>query len=142
MSLKNFGGVLEYAIELEKNDADFFRKAAENPDCSELQELLERFEREDRKNVKALTRARQENVTEMILEPVQGLDEQDYLGERPDPASMSRADVLDAVGRLEDNAQRFYLEAAERIKSLSDVGRTFQRLAKKRKARSENLKNG
>ena len=141
MSLKNFGGVLEFAIELEKNDAAFFSKAADNPNCSDLIEGLERFEKEDRKNTKALTRARQENVTEMTLEPVQGLDEQAYLHERPDPGSMSREEVFEAIDRIEDNAQRFYQDAAERIKSLSDVGRTFQRLAKKRQSRSESLKN-
>jgi len=141
MSLKNFGGVLEFAIELEKNDAAFFSKAAGNPNCSDMHELFEKFQREDQKNAKALTRARQENVTEMTLEPVSGLDERAYLEDRPDPGSMSREGVLKAVMGIEDNAQRFYQEAAERIKSLSDVGRTFQRLAKKRKARSESLKN-
>ena len=141
MSLKNFGGVLEFAIELEKNDAAFFSKAAGNSNCSDMHELLEKFQREDQKNAKALARARQENVTEMTLEPVSGLDEGAYLEDRPDPGSMSREGVLKAVMEIEDNAQRFYQEAAERIKSLSDVGRTFQRLAKKRKARSESLKN-
>lgn len=139
MSLKNFGSVMDFAIQLESGDASFLEQVLHNPEMQENREVLERLAQENKKNSKTLSRARQENVTEMILEPIQGLESEEYQTDRPEPENMDGAELVAKLKELEDRAERFYREAAERIKPVSDVAGTFQRLAKKRRARREKL---
>ncbi len=139
MSLKNFGGVLDFAIELENEDASILEMAEKNQEMSSYQEQLTRLAKENKKNAKTLTRARQENVTEMILEPIQGLEVENYQEAKGDPTSMRKDEIVDHLKRLEDRAERFYREAAIRLQPVSDVAGTFQRLAKKRGERRKKL---
>lgn len=139
MSMKNFGAVLDFAIQMENEDASCLQQAVENPECEDCTDILKRLEKENRKNAKRLTRARQENVTEMILEPIQGLEEENFRIQRQDLRKISRQEALDKLKQLEDAAHRFYQEAAERIRPVSDVAGTFQRLAKKRKERAKQI---
>jgi len=141
MSLKNFGGVLDFAIELENEDASFLQQAGKNPELSGLGDDLEGLMRENQKNMKALTRARQENVTEMILEPIQGLKAEEYQMGVADPGQMKKTEFVDNIKQREERAERFYQDAAVRIKPVSDVARTFERLAKKRKVRKEKVES-
>mgnify|MGYP006301139777 FL=1 len=104
MSLKNFGGVLDFAIELENEDASILEMAEKNQEMSSYQEQLTRLEKENKKNAKTLTRARQENVTEMILEPIQGLEVENYQEAKGDPTSMRKDEIVDHLKRLEDRA--------------------------------------
>ena len=139
MSLKNFGGVLDFAIHLENDDALYLQQTEKSVQNQETRELIERFIRENTKNAKTLTRARQENVTEMILEPIQGLEVENYQEAKGDPSRMHKDEIVDQIKRLEDRAERFYREAAIRLQPVSDVAGTFQRLAKKRGERRQKL---
>ena len=139
MSLKNFGGVLDFAIQLENQNASFLQDALNNPETNDCQDTLERFLNENKKNSKTLSRARQENVTEMILEPIQGLEEQSYQAEEIDPKQLNKQQVLEKIKEREDKSLDFYENAAERLKPVSDVASTFKRLAKKRRTRIEQL---
>lgn len=139
MSIKNFGAVMDFAIQLENGDASFLERVLHNPEMQGNREVLEGLAKENKKNAKTLSRARQENVTEMILEPIQGLESEDYPADMPEPVDMDQVGLVEKLKELEDRAQRFYLEAGERIKPVSDVAGTFQRLAKKRRARREKL---
>lgn len=139
MSLKNFGGVLDYAIAMEKQDSGFIQQAMNNPDMQDCSELLQALAKENLKNAKNLARARQENISEMILEPVQGLEEKSYQLSQPDAAGISRPEIMQLLQQMEERAQRFYTDAAEKIRPVSDVFSTFQKLTKKRKARIEKL---
>lgn len=139
MSLKNFGGVLDFAIEMEKEDALYLQEAIKNKECNDCSDFLKRFEKESQKNAKILTRARQENVTEMILEAIPGLEPEQYRVDKADPKEMSKDELLAVLKKLENNAERFYLEAAEKIRPISDVASTFKRLAKKRKERARQI---
>ncbi|MFO8031262.1 MAG: hypothetical protein R6U22_01840 [Desulfohalobiaceae bacterium] len=139
MSLKNFGGVLDFAIQLENDEASFVQDALDNTESKDCQDLLERFLRENKKNSKTLTRARQENVTEMILEPIQGLEAENYQLEKVDPGQLNKSEILQKLKEMEDRAESFYQQAAQRLKPVSDVASTFQRLAKKRRTRMQDL---
>ena len=70
MPLISFGSILSFAEELEKQDEAFYAAAAANPAFAELKDLFEQFLKDTRKNIKNVQRTRRENVTEMILEPV------------------------------------------------------------------------
>lgn len=141
MSLKNFGGVLDFAIELESSDASFLQEAISNVKSIDNIDLLQRFIQENKKNIKLLTRARQENVTEMILESISGLDAEQYQISKVDPKNLEETGLIDRIKKLEERAERFYQEAAEKIKPVSDAAGTFEKLAKKRRKRKQEIES-
>ncbi|MFO7717131.1 MAG: hypothetical protein ACQESV_08605 [Thermodesulfobacteriota bacterium] len=135
MSLKNFGNVLDFAIEIEQQDTAFLQGILQDRASESRQEEFKAWSKENTKNTKKLLRERQENVTEMILEPIQGLDEAAYT---LDPSQIG-GDPLHEAHAREQRAEAFYAEAAERLKPVSEVATTFRRLGTKHKARRERL---
>ena len=139
MPLENFGSILNFAEELENQDQAFYRAAAANPTCTEFIELFERFAADAAKNVKTVQRTRRENVTEMILEPIRDFRREPFMVHYDDVDSMSPEQVLAAAKRLEERAERYYTEAAEKIKALPEVARALKSIGKKRRAHLESL---
>jgi rubrerythrin len=52
---------------------------------------------------------------------------------------MSATEALETARRLEDRAERYYTEAAEKIKAQPEVARALKLIGKKRKAHSDRL---
>ena len=139
MPLINFGAILNFAEELEKQDLEFYTAAANNPACAEYKELFEQFAGNGKKNIQSVQRTRRENVTEMILEPIQDFTRAPFRLEPASADNIGSAEVFEIARKLEDRAQRYYLAAAEKIKALSEVSRALKSLAKKRVAHSNKL---
>ena len=70
MPLENFGSILNFAEELELQDLGFYKTLVDNPACADHKPMFEAFAAAIDKNVKTVQRTRRENVTEMILEPI------------------------------------------------------------------------
>ena len=139
MPLTNFGSILKFAEDLEAQDLAFYRAAAENPACTSHQDLLQQFAADLQKNQKLIQRIRRENVTEMILEPVQGLTRSEFTLEVDSDRELDAAGVLDESRARENRAERYYLKAAEQIKSQAEVARGLKQIAKKRAAHLKHL---
>jgi hypothetical protein len=74
--LNQFGAVLSFAINIEKILVEYYESAR-----GENQEYLSELEQRrdaSQKRVKKLERSRRENVTEITLEPIEGLDASNY----------------------------------------------------------------
>jgi rubrerythrin len=54
---------------------------------------------------------------------------------------MSTQDAIDTACRLEQRAERYYLEASEKIKALSEVSRALKLIAKKHTAHLKKLES-
>jgi rubrerythrin len=139
MPLENFGSILNFAEELEKQDRDFFTVAAGNPACEPNREIFEQFAADAAKNIKTVIRTRRENVTEMILEPIRDFTRGPYCEQCAEASSMSAEDALATANRLVDRAERYYSEAAVKIKALPEVARALKNLAKKHNKHRELL---
>ena len=139
MPLENFGSILNFAEELEKQDQAFFSAVAGNPACGEHKEMFEQFASDAGKNVKTVQRTRRENVTEMILEPIRNFVRGPYCEECETADSMGVEDALATARRLVDRAERYYSEAAEKIKAQPEVARALKTIGKKHKAHREKL---
>ncbi len=134
MPLENFGSILNFAEELESQNRDFFSAAAANPACAEMQDLFGKFAADGKKNIAAVQRTRRENVTEMILEPIRDFTRTPFCEECANAGSISQAEALDAAHRLEERAERYYTQAADKIKALPEVSRSLKTLAKNHRA--------
>ncbi len=139
MPLINFGSIINFAIELESQDEQFYAAALNNPESEVHKAVFEQFIRDCKKNQKNLQRTRQENVTEMILENISGFTRAPFVIETQNPEGMKAAEILEMASKLEERAESYYLKAAEKIKALSEVARILTLLAKKRAAHRTNL---
>jgi rubrerythrin len=139
MPLQNFGSILNFAEELERLDRQFYAAASGNPACAGCKALFAELEAEAARNVTTVQRIRRENVTEMILEPVKDFTRAPFCEACEGAAVQSAAEVLATAARLERRAERYYTEAAEKLKALAEVSRALKTLAKNRKAHAAKL---
>lgn len=140
MELSTFGALLAFAIELEESAARFYRDAADGQDCEPVRETLLALARQNENRRKLLVATRQEHVTEMVLEPITGLNRSDYEIESQPPGGMTRTQVLAHAAEIERGAQRFYSDAAARGRDLlAGVARIFRRLAREKQNRAREL---
>ena len=78
MALTTFGAIMGFAAEMAKSGGRSIRAWPQRAKDHALKEVLEALSAEERKNHALMMRTRRENVTEMILEPVSGLHQEDY----------------------------------------------------------------
>jgi hypothetical protein len=139
MTLENFGSILNFAEQLEKEDQEYYALLLQNPACAEHKDLFESFAADAKKNMSVIQRTRRENVTEMILEPIRDFTREPFCIACQGAENLSSAEALQTAKSLEDRALRYYTEAAEKIKALPEVARALKMIGKKRKAHVEKL---
>jgi len=139
MPLNNFGSILTFAEEMETRLQTFFERAAGNPACADMASGYSQLANDGRKHIQTLQRTRRENVTEMILEPIQDFYRAPYVVEYTDPADRDPLEVLADARRLEETAENFYQTAAEKIRALPEVARALKTIGKKHIARHRQL---
>src|SRR5215475_13765454 len=96
-SLNTFGSILTFAIELEAALRDYYQAAGVSARAAEADKRRSNLER-----------VRRENVTEIKLEPIEGLHEDDYTLNLNDTSAAGQKAV-------EATAARFYTDVAPTI---------------------------
>lgn len=142
MELSNFGSIMSFAAELEAADKAFYEAAAASPACTAHKDLLEAFSKDEMKNEKNMLRARREHVTEMVLEPITDFTSEPFASDREVTPDMSLEQTIARALELEEKAQTFYNQAAEKTRGLAEISRVLAKTGKKRaahKARLEEL---
>jgi hypothetical protein len=110
-SLNTFGAIMGYAIELEARLRDFYQGTGNDKRAADADKRRTNLER-----------VRRENVTEIKLEPIEGLSDQDYVIDYTDHSDEGQF-------AAEQNAARFYSDTAPKI-NVREVQRVFERHAK------------
>jgi rubrerythrin len=141
MDLGNFGAVLTFAAELEAADSQFYLSAVKNPVVEKYRSTFEEVAAVLRKNEKDLLRARRENVTEMILEPIHDFIAATFSSDRSEDAENTAEAVLEKAVEIEANAVRFYIVAAEKMHALPEVSRLLTKVGKSRAGNQMKLEN-
>lgn len=137
LELGTFGAVMKFAMELESIAAEFYKSASSKTTDAGLGSLLEKLSSRSTKRSKILERVRRENVTEMILEPIAGLDSDSYDLETENPDSKS---LLEICIRVEEKRFKFFVEGSTKIGFLIEAADTFERLADENQDNIETLK--
>ena len=135
MPLTNFGAILNFAEVLEREDMEFYSRAASAAGSTPPAELFAALAAENKKNIALVQRTRRENVTEMILEPIRDFTRDPYELKPEDLAELGPAAAIS----LENRAIRYYSDAAEKIRALAEVARVLKTLVKKREKRLERI---
>lgn len=110
-SLNTFGAILTFAIELETRLTDYYKAAGDSARAADADKRRANLER-----------VRRENVTEIKLEPIEGLDEADYALNLTDTSAAGRSAV-------EQTAARFYADVAPKI-NVREAQRALERCAR------------
>lgn len=139
MPLINFGSILSFAEELEKQDLAFYSDAALNEACKAHSEIFSGFAQEAQRNIKTIQRTRRENITEMILENIEGFTRVPYCLECDSAAEMDAAEVLETARKLEDRSARYYTAAADKLKAQREVARALKLIGKKHISRQAKI---
>ena len=122
---------MKFALEIESKVSDFYKEAGRHTKNDKLVGLLGDLVTRGQKRVKTLERVRRENVTEMILEPIEGLDSDSYKIENAVPQTIDDATIKTLVSTVETTLQKFYTAAARKIDFLPEAEYAFELLAEK-----------
>lgn len=138
MPLNSFGAILSFAESLETQKLAFYRSAGQRDLPPGMATLFKTLEAEGEKQIKLIRRTRQENATEMILEPVTDFYKASFLLEGvPDPADPVA--IARSAGQNEKISLDYYTQASLKLKALPEVSRTLKQLSRKQTARLEKL---
>ena len=129
MDLTTFGAVVKFALDIEAEASSFYESAIGVVTDPGLGKLLESLFHRGQKRIKTLMRIRRENVTEMILEPIAGLDSEVHKPVTVIPAGADDGVVRETAAALETKLHEFYMHAAAKIGFLSEAAYAFELLA-------------
>ncbi len=129
MDLGTFGAIMKFALDVEGEVAKFYESAKEMVKDQELVDLFDSLANRGQKRVKTIERVRRENVTEMILEQISGLDSDTYKPETSPPDTLDDDALRGTAIEIEKKLQAFYTQAGVKIDFLSEVAYSFELLA-------------
>jgi rubrerythrin len=139
LELGTFGVVLKFAMEVEQEAVSFYESVCKTVKddglLSTFRDLLKRGE----KRLTNLERTRRENVTEMILEPIIGLNSEDYEISTEIPTDSDENNIRELAVGIEKKLFEFYTQAATKVDFLSEVAYSFELLAEANKDAIERL---
>ena len=135
MALSTFGAIMGFAAKIIGQTKGTYEALIEKAKNPALREILQTFLGEGGKNYSLMEKTRRENVTEMILEPVSGLHQEDYEINLKMSDTMGDADVLKVAMILEEREKKFFRDTSSKV-SLPEVARIFRKIAQKKE---ENL---
>ena len=131
MALTTFGAIMGFAAEIVGQTEETYNALMQKAKDSALKETFQVLMMEEKKNRSLMEKTRRENVTEMILEPLTGLRDEDYELKLAIQDRMGDADLLKAALVLEEREKRFFQDASSKV-SLHEVARTFRKIAQKK----------
>ena len=123
MTLNQFGAVMTFAVELESQLAIFYTKAFAQAD-NENKAIYSKRAEDATTRQKKLEKSRRENVTEIILEPIEGLNPPKINLESFKPEN---------IAEIEKEVAQFYLQASEKVNVL-EAQRVLKKCFKEHKA--------
>jgi len=142
MRLKTASEIVKFAGELEEKSANFYEKMAER--FPERKDIFLSLAKENRKCKKMVQRAYSEVVSDALETgfSFEGMESEKYLIETNFFQNEDVRLLLNKALEMEKKIQKFYLDAAEKSKSLlADVPRVFERIGKKREERKHKIRD-
>ena len=132
MELTTFSMVLRYTLQLEDQTAQFYRTLAASNKLNQARDLFTKFASDSDRRKKDLARTAQESVDHSLLEPVSGLLEETYALNTAVPNGATTSDVISTARDLETKMAKFYTDAGDKIKFISNVSRLYKRYSQDR----------
>ena len=129
MDLGTFGAIMKFALETEQDVTKFYEAASKLVNDQNKVELFQDLLKRGEKRLKTLERVRRENITEMILEPIIGLDSENYKIVTEIQSNQGEKEVQELALSIEKSLLEFYTHAGAKIDFLIEVSYSFELLA-------------
>lgn len=120
---------MSFALELEHASEVFYKQLHGSTSDSTLKPILEKILARCTVRISTLERVRRENVTEMILEPIRGINSDSYPTAITLPSSANSSELRDAAKAWEVKRKSFFESASHKIEFLMEAADAFERLA-------------
>jgi rubrerythrin len=130
---------MKFALDTEEAVTNFYKSAAESATDPELVDLFGDLADRGLKRTKTLMRIRRENTTEMILEPIVGLNSESYDLTASLSDSADDAVLRELAASIESKLHQFYMDAASKIDFLSEAAYLLELLAEKNEEFAQRL---
>ncbi len=135
-----FGSVIRFALELEKGAAGVYEELAMEPKAAGAVEMFKALAAAHNKRGELLEHTRQQKLNEMILEPIQDMDRNNYLIDTRTPKGLDVKGAARFAAQIEETSSRFYLDAAKIAKMLmAEAARIMDKLGKESQANKAKL---
>jgi rubrerythrin len=131
MALSTFGAIMGFAAEMIQQTETLYKTMVQKAKEPVLKEALQVMLEEEGKNHSLMEKTRRENVTEIILEPVTGLQQGDYEVEMKGMDQAQEEDLLKMALILEEREQRFFNDVSDKL-PFPEVARIFRKMAQKK----------
>jgi len=141
LELRTFGAVLRFALELEAGVTAFYKSALGHTTNPKLRQLSEGLIQRGEKRAQLLMRLRRENTTEMLLEPITGLDGDQFRPQTNLPKGTGDPGLTKLASATETKLQAFYTAAAEKVNFLSEAAGAFEHLAEENAENARHLQS-
>lgn len=129
LELGTFGAVMSFALELEHASEAFYKQLHGSTSDSTLKPVLEKILARCSVRISTLERVRRENVTEMILEPIRGINSDSFPTDITISTSTDSKDLQNAAKAWEAKRKSFFESASHKIEFLLEAADAFERLA-------------
>ena len=140
MALTTFGAIMGFAAEITGQTGEIYKTLVQKAKDLGLKEMVQALSVEGGKSHSLMEKTRRENVTEMILEPISGLHQEDYEIDLRVADPMEDADLLKAALVFEEREKKFFSDVSSKI-PLPEVARIFRKLAQKKQENLEKLQS-
>jgi hypothetical protein len=139
MELGTFGAIMKFALATEDAVRAFYDSAAESAKDPRLVSLFRELSTRGLRRTETLMRIRRENTTEMILEPIAGLDSASYELVVSLPDNVDDLSLRELAISMESRLHQFYMDAADKIDFLSEAAYLLELLAEKNEEFAQRL---
>jgi rubrerythrin len=140
MALTTFGAIMGFAGEMLRRTGDVYKAAAQKARNPALRETLQALLTDEGKNQSLMEKTRRENVTEMILEPISGLRQEDYETDIHVGDEIDDAGLLKVALTCEAMERKFFSEVSAKI-PLPEVARIFRKMVQQKESNIARLKS-
>lgn len=131
MSLETLGATIKFALNQETILLEFFQSIHQKNKNKDLDEIIDKLAQLSAKNLKRLKRIRRENTTEMILEPIKGLEKSKFIFQQENINEIGELEVVNNLKNYLTKIILFYSVSAERISFIGEVSYIFEQFKEK-----------
>jgi len=140
MTLSTFGAIMRFASEVIGQSEITYQSMLEKAKNPALREALQSLLNESKKNHSLMEQSRREHVTEMILEPITGLNPEEYHLDLEISNSAEDVHLFKKALMIEEREKRFFQDVSSRI-PLPEVARMFRKLGQKKEKNIDHLRS-
>ncbi len=140
MTLTTFGAIMRFASGVIGQSEITYQSMLEKAKNPALREALQSLLNESKKNHSLMEQSRREHVTEMILEPIDGLHPDDYQMDLRLPDSAGDVEIFKTALKMEEREKKFFQESSSRV-PLPEVARMFRKIAQKKEKNIDQLRS-